>query len=79
METIDLSVFSLGLTFLLLAVPVILSLVYGLGLIKSLFYSAARMTIQLVLIGIFLKYLFLWNNTLINFSWLIVMILVAVL
>ena len=78
METIDLSVFSLGLTFLLLAVPAVLSLIYGLALIKPLFYSAARMTIQLVLIGIFLKYLFLWNNTLINLSWLIVMILVAV-
>ncbi len=78
MATINLSVFSLGLTFLLLAVPVIMSLIYGLGLIKSLFYSAARMTIQLVLIGIFLKYLFLWNNTLINLSWLIVMICVAV-
>ncbi len=78
METIDLSVFSLVLTFLLLGIPVVLSLIYGLGLIKSLFYSAARMTIQLVLIGVFLKYLFLWNNTLINLSWLIVMIFVAV-
>jgi len=78
METIDLSVFSLVLTFFLLGVPVVLSLIYGLGLIKSLFYSAVRMTIQLVLIGVFLKYLFLWNNTLINLSWLIVMIIVAV-
>ncbi|MBN1794951.1 MAG: ABC transporter permease [Candidatus Omnitrophica bacterium] len=78
METIDISVYSLLLVFLLLAVPVILSWVYRLGLIKPLLTSAGRMTIQLVLIGIFLKYLFLWNNALINFLWLVVMILVAV-
>jgi putative ABC transport system permease protein len=77
-ETIDISIYSLFLVFLLLAVPVILSHVYGLGLIKPLLSSAARMTVQLVLIGVFLKYLFLWNNAVINFLWLIVMILVAV-
>jgi len=36
------------------------------------------MTVQLVLIGIFLKYLFLWNNTFINLLWLLIMIAVAV-
>ena len=78
METIDISIYSLLLAFLLLAVPVILSRIYGLDLIKPLLTSAGRMTVQLVLIGIFLKYLFLWNNAYINLSWLIVMILVAV-
>ncbi len=78
METIDISVYSLLLAFLLLAVPVILSRLYGLDLIKPLLTSAGRMTVQLVLIGVFLKYLFLWNKAYINLSWLIVMILVAV-
>jgi putative ABC transport system permease protein len=78
LETIDISFYSLLLVFLLLFVPVILSRLFGLGLIKPLLSSAARMTIQLILIGIFLKYLFLWNNPFINFLWLIVMILVAV-
>lgn len=78
METVDLSVVSLILTFLLLALPVILSLIYGLTLIKPLFYSVARMTIQLILIGLFLKYLFSWNNTFINLLWLIIMIIIAV-
>ncbi len=78
METIDLSIFSLIMTFLLLIVPVVLSMVYGLGLIRPLFYSTFRMTIQLILIGIFLKYLFLWNNTFINLLWLMVMISAAV-
>jgi putative ABC transport system permease protein len=78
METIDISIYSLLLVFLLIAVPFILSRVYGLDLIKPLLISSARMTVQLVLIGVFLKYLFLWNNTFINLLWLIVMILVAV-
>jgi putative ABC transport system permease protein len=78
METVNISIFSLVLTFLLLAVPVLLSLIFNIGLIKPLFNSVARMSIQLILIGIFLKYLFLWNNTLVNLLWLSVMILVAV-
>ncbi len=78
METIDIPIYSLLLVFLLLVVPVVLSRVYGLGLIKPLLSSAARMTVQLVLIGIFLKYLFLWNNAAVNLLWLMVMILVAV-
>ncbi len=78
METIDIPISSLLLVFLLLAVPVILSRIYGLGLIRSLLGSAGRMAVQLVLIGVFLKYLFLWNNAVMNLLWLIVMIMVAV-
>ncbi len=78
METVDITVFSLGLTFLLLALPVIISLIFGFKLIKPLFYSVVRMCIQLILIGVFLKYLFLWNNVWVNLSWLVIMITVAV-
>jgi len=78
MGTVDITIFSLGLTFLLLALPVILSLIYGFRLIKPLFYSVARMSIQLILIGVFLKYLFLWNNVFLNLLWLAIMIMVAV-
>jgi putative ABC transport system permease protein len=78
METVDITIFSLGLTFLLLAIPIVLSLIYGFRLTKPLLYSVVRMSIQLILIGIFLKYLFLWNNAAVNLLWLIFMILVAV-
>jgi putative ABC transport system permease protein len=78
METVDISLLSLILAFILLAVPVFLSRYYGLGLVRPLFNSVARMSIQLVLIGVFLKYLFLWNNALVNLAWLAIMILVAV-
>jgi putative ABC transport system permease protein len=78
METVDITIFSLGLTLLLLVVPVVISLVYGLKLIRPLLLSVARMSVQLILIGIFLKYLFLWNNVFINLVWLAIMIMVAV-
>jgi putative ABC transport system permease protein len=39
--------------------------------------SVVRMVLQLVLIGIFLKYLFQWNNAYLNIVWLLVMIAVA--
>ena len=35
------------------------------------------MIVQLFLIGMYLKYLFLWNNPWINFLWVIIMIFVA--
>ena len=78
MGTVDISFLSLLLAFVLLAVPVFLSRFYGLGLIGPLFSSVTRMSVQLFLIGVFLKYLFLWNNGFVNLLWLAVMILVAV-
>ncbi|MEW5896042.1 MAG: ABC transporter permease [Candidatus Omnitrophota bacterium] len=78
METVDISIAALTISFLLLAAPVFLSRVYRLGLVRPLFISIARMSVQLFLAGLFLKYLFLWNNIFLNLSWLTVMILVAV-
>jgi len=78
MAAVDISIFSLIIAILLFSIPIVLSRVYRIGLIKSLLYSAIRMSIQLVLIGFFLKYLFVWNNTILNIAWLGLMILVAV-
>lgn len=78
METVDIPVLSLAVVFLLLIIPVAISLKYGLKLIKPLFISTVRMIIQLALIGLFLKYLFVWNNPFVNAGWLTVMIVVAV-
>jgi putative ABC transport system permease protein len=78
METVNIPIFSLGLTFLLLIIPITISMIFGLKLIRPLLYSVSRMAIQLVLIGIFLKYLFQWNNILINISWLMIMIITAI-
>ncbi len=79
MGALDISIVGIVFGFFLLVVPVALSLYYKIGLVRQLLYSVARMTVQLVLIGFFLKYLFVLNNPLVNVLWVAVMILVAVL
>jgi len=78
METVDISIFALSLAFLLLIVPIVMSFYLGLNMIKPMLYSTARMSIQLFLIGIFLKYLFEYNNPYLNILWFFIMITSAV-
>ncbi|WP_456324801.1 ABC transporter permease [Desulfonauticus submarinus] len=78
MDTIDIGLSSLFFVFLLIFIPLCLDCVYKFGLFKNIANSVVRMTIQLFLIGIFLKYLFLWNNVFINIVWFCVMIVTAV-
>ncbi len=77
MDIIDLSLSSLLMGGLLLLAPILVMSFFKLGLSKSLVISALRMSVQLVLIGVFLKYLFEWNNAWINILWFLLMILVA--
>ncbi len=78
MGVLDISVTSLIFAFLLLLIPVGISRVFRLGLIRPILNASMRMAVQLILIGIFLKYLFLWNNAVVNILWLFLMIIVAV-
>lgn len=75
---IDLSIFSMVMGAVLLLITVVVIYFLKLGIIKNLLISAARMAIQLVLIGFFLEYLFKLNCWYINVLWFMVMILVAV-
>ncbi|WP_108648918.1 ABC transporter permease [Dongshaea marina] len=62
----------------LLLLPAIAFWLLGIGdLIKRLIYSCLRMTLQLVLIGIYLRYLFQFNNPWLNLGWLLLMISVT--
>ncbi len=77
MGTIDISYISLLVGLLLLVIPMYFISKFKTGLFKSSIIAFARMIVQLSLIGLYLKYLFDWNNALINFLWVIIMILVA--
>lgn len=77
MGTIDISYISLLVGLLLLVVPMYFISKFKTGLLKSSVIAFIRMIIQLSLIGLYLKYLFDWNNAIINFLWVIIMILVA--
>lgn len=77
MGTIDISYLSLGIGLLLLVIPVYYLWKFKTGLVRATIVGTARMIVQLFFIGMYLKYLFLWNNPWINFLWVLIMILVA--
>lgn len=77
MGTIDISYLHLGIGLLLLALPVYYLHRYKTGLVRSTLIGTLRMIVQLLLIGVYLRYLFLWDNPLINFAWVLIMIIVA--
>ena len=62
---------------LLLLVPIYFLHRYKTGLVKATIVGALRMVVQLFLIGMYLKYLFLWDNPWINFLWVFIMVYVA--
>lgn len=76
-ETIDISWGNMCLGFLLLLIPVTALAYYRTGLVKDTLIAAARMTLQLFLIGFYLEYLFAWNSAWINLLWVFVMICIA--
>ncbi len=77
MQTPDISNFSLFLCSLLLIIPFVISVVFKLAIIKTTLTSVLRMAVQLLFIGIFLKYLFQFNNPIVNVFWLVIMVVVA--
>jgi putative ABC transport system permease protein len=77
METIDISLSGMLLMYALLAVPLAIFRFCGLRLGRETLASVLRMTVQLVLVGIYLKYIFELNRLWIIGLWITVMLLVA--
>ena len=77
MESIDLSYGSLAVGLLLLLIPLFYIWKFKTGLLGATLVGTGRMIVQLSLIGVYLKYLFLWDNPWINLLWGLVMVLVA--
>lgn len=73
----DISVYSLILCFILLLIPIIIGIIFKLKITNSIFLAAVRMSAQLFLAGLYLKYLFEWNIPILNLLWLVLMVLVA--
>lgn len=74
METIDISWGNLFLGYLMLGIPLWAFWYYHTGLVHDTLVAAARMTVQLFLMGLYLTVLFDLNNAWINLLWLIIMI-----
>lgn len=77
MQTTDIPNISMLLGLLLMALPIYFFWKYNTGMVKSTIIAIARMVVQLLLVGLYLKYLFLWDNPLLNIAWVLIMVVVA--
>lgn len=77
MQTIDLSPGTLAFFYLLLVVPLWICLRLGTGMVGTVLVAVARMTLQLVLVALYLEVIFRLNSLWLNAAWMAVMLLVA--
>jgi len=77
METLDIGLPQMALLYSLCLLPWILLWLIGLRLSRDVGISILRMSIQLGLVGIYLKTLFTLNNPWLNGLWILVMLIVA--
>ncbi|HRY98985.1 MAG TPA: ABC transporter permease [Bacteroidales bacterium] len=75
--TLDITWYNLALGYLLLVIPIAVFRHYSTGLIRETLWAALRMTVQLLLVGVYLEYLFRWNSGWVNLAWVLLMIGVA--
>ena len=73
----DISWLALASCFLLLLIPLAVTARLRLGLTRDLLVAVCRMTLQLILAGLYLGYLFKWNHPGMNLAWLAVMLVAA--
>jgi len=76
-EVIDISWQMLTAGYLLMIIPLLIFNYYKTGLVKPTLWALLRMTIQLLLVGLYLEYIFKWDNPYINLLWVIIMTIVA--
>ncbi|MDN4754580.1 ABC transporter permease [Porphyromonadaceae bacterium W3.11] len=74
---VEISFVQLLIGLLLVLVPAVILYYYQTGLVRALLVSVVRMVLQLFLVGVYLKYLFEWNNTWVNIAWLLIMTFVC--
>lgn len=74
----DISYLSLGLSALLLVIPLLIFFHLKLKLTRQLFYSYGRMIIQLALIGLILQFIFGQMNLWITLLWILIMLANAI-
>ncbi|KZN52110.1 ABC transporter permease [Pseudoalteromonas luteoviolacea] len=76
-SVIDIQWWQLALFSLTLIIPYYINRYYQLGLLKETIISLSRMTLQLILIGLYLELLFDLNSVWVNLAWMMAMVLVG--
>jgi len=77
MQVMDMSWGALASIFCLLAIPVIILRIAGVPLLRQMFSATGRMTVQLVLVALYLEFIFRLNNFWVNSGWILTMIVIA--
>jgi putative ABC transport system permease protein len=75
--TADLSIPAMLSMYALMLIPLGIFFHLQLGIIRDTLLALVRMTIQLLLVGLYLKYIFQLNNPFVSLLWLAVMLVVA--
>lgn len=73
----DLSIVSLIWMYALILIPLAIFFYLQLGMVRETLVAMVRMTVQLVLVGLYLKYIFQLNNGFVSLLWVVVMMVVA--
>ena len=76
-SAVDIKWLDLALGYILLLIPAAVFWYYKTGLVKDTLVAAGRMTVQLILVGLYLEFIFAKDSTLINLAWVFIMVLVA--
>ena len=77
MGTNDISWMNLILGSLVIIIPVLIFQYYRTGLVRQMLIAFGRMTVQLLFVGFYLKYIFALNNWMINLLWILIMMIAA--
>jgi len=75
--TADLSIPAMASMYVLMLVPLAVFVYLQLGIARETLLSLARMTVQLILVGLYLKYIFQLNDGFVSLLWVAVMLVVA--
>ena len=76
-KVLDINYFELFAGYALMLIPVFVLWYYKTGIVKDTIIATIRMTVQLLLVGLYLEYIFELNNALINVAWVIIMSIIA--
>lgn len=77
MEMVELTYPSLAVGMLLMLIPFYFLWRYKTGLLAAAVWGTMRMTVQLLLIAVYLRFLFKWDNAWVNILWMTLIALVA--
>lgn len=72
-KVIDINYLELFMGYALMLIPVFILWYYKTGLVKDTLIATARMTVQLLLVGVYLEYIFKIDSTIVNIAWVLIM------